>query len=92
MKNGVRFRATFSSTEAKQLWDEVKENIARLEACPRHQFEGRLKPAPGEKVLCIRCNGQMSHLDANQYLRGYQAAGGDPVDIWPGWEKQNAVS
>ncbi len=86
MKNGGRFRATFTSTEAKRLWDEVKENITRLEACPRHQFEvGTV--VPGEKVRCLNCRGQMSYLDAGQYLRGYQAAGGDPTDVWPGWSR-----
>lgn len=87
MKNGVNFRATFTSDEAKRLWDEVKENIARLESCPRHQFEAGT-PALGEKIFCINCRGQMSHLDARQYLRGYQAAGGDADDVWPGWSKR----
>lgn len=86
-------RRTFriSGVEARQLWEEVKANAAALDACKGHRFKDE-DVAPGEKHHCRACGGKMSIGDVMNYIRGYQAAGGDANDVWPGWEKRHAQS
>lgn len=71
----------------KEIHSEVRANISALDNCARHRF----RPEPvkmGQKVICLSCGGMMSLPDAGQYIRGCQAAGGNPDDVWPGWFKK----
>jgi hypothetical protein len=70
--------------EILSLWEEVKVNMAKLNACPRHRFT----PVPvklGDKFTCTVCGGVTGPTDLGNYIKGYRAHGGDADDIWPGW-------
>lgn len=72
--------------EFKELLKEVRDNAARLDRCPRHEYED--KPIRlGDTPVCVKCQGTMALTNIGQYIRGYQAAGQDPEDIWPNWSK-----
>jgi hypothetical protein len=76
--------------EILSMWDQVKINIAKLDACPRHRFE----PVPvrmGDKVRCDNCGGQISLVDLSHYVKGYRAAGGDVNDVWPGYDTRRSA-
>lgn len=69
------------------VWAEVRANQAKLNACLRHT----ISPDPrklGERVTCIHCGGMMSVTDMSMYVKGYEAAGGDCDDIWPGFRAE----
>lgn len=70
--------------DAKALLAEVRANLDRLEACPRHQFDAVPAVLLSDKHACLRCGGTMDVVAIGQYARGYKAAGGNPDDIWPG--------
>lgn len=66
--------------------EAIRLNRIKLDACPCHCFEVEgVQLAPGEKVRCSECGGFMSLTDANQYVRGFVAAGGDPLKVWASW-------
>lgn len=78
--------------DSQRRWAEAQANVERLNGCPRHHFvmtDEQVVAGPGalfgKKLTCHRCNGRMDMLGVNQYVRGYQAAGGNPNDILPGW-------
>lgn len=78
--------------DRQRLWAEAQANVERLNACPRHLFEmtdEQVNAGPaalfGKKLECHRCNGRMDMIHVNQYVRGYEAAGGNANDILPGW-------
>ncbi len=51
-----------------------------------HVFEtDNVKVTLGAKVRCKECGGSMSLVEANQYVRGFVAAGGDPFIMWATW-------
>lgn len=70
-------------------WEKAKANKRRLDACARHRFFSR-SPSEGspfgKSFVCLNCGGAMNFLSIGEYIEGYQAAGGNPNDIWPGWE------
>lgn len=68
------------------LWEEVKENVRRLDGCERHKFDAPLVKI-GEKLTCQNCGGVLSLSDISQYVRGFRAAGGDPELVYPGFFK-----
>lgn len=76
-------------TESKRLWDEITANNKKLNDCPRHFFTEMLASNLVErmrsKLNCQNCGGQISLLALNQYIRGFEAAGRDGNEIWPGW-------
>lgn len=77
-----------NNDEAVSLFERVKANRAKLDACPRHFFRCDLTPdeiraAFGQRLPCLRCEGTMLLTEINQYIRGYEAAGGNANDIWP---------
>lgn len=73
-----------SREEVLSIWDEVKANRAKLEGCARHRFEA--KPVKiGEKQTCMACGGEMTLVAVGDYIRGYEAKGGDADDVWPGY-------
>lgn len=72
--------------ESAALFAEVKANQARLDRCKRHLFE--LGPPPyrfGMKLTCQNCGGTIDAIKAFVYVQGYEAAGGDPNDVIPGF-------
>lgn len=75
------------SDESKRLWEEVKANSAKLNACRRHRFEYEAVKI-GQRIECAHCGGKLQLTDAGMYVRGYIAAGGNPEDVWPGWDRK----
>ena len=76
--------------DAKAIWEDVKANRARLDACPRHAFA----PLPvkiGQPVTCTVCSGTLGLVDVSYYIRGFVAAGGDPNVVWPNWKKDHTT-
>lgn len=67
--------------DAKALLSEVRANIAKLDACPRHRFSGPV--VFGKRSTCDHCGGTISNSDVHHYAAGYVAAGGDRLDILP---------
>ena len=77
----------------KERWAAAQENVAQLDACPRHRFvltDEQIAQGSGalfgKKLVCERCEGRMDLLHINQYIRGYKAAGGNPNDVMAGWQ------
>lgn len=67
--------------DAKATFEQIKANRAKLDACPRHAF-GELPPlAFGVKLTCQRCGGALGAIEAAQYARGFESAGGNPDEI-----------
>lgn len=78
--------------DAGKLWAEISANNDKLNACPRHFFElpdeaiaEGMGALFGKKLTCLRCHGSLRLTDINQYIRGFEAAGGNPNDVLPGW-------
>lgn len=71
--------------DMRKLWLEVKANSQKLNSCPKHRYHGNEHVKLGMRVTCLECGGQMQTADLASYIRGYEAAGGDANDIWPGW-------
>lgn len=70
--------------DAKVILDEVRINHARLKSCDLHVFD----PAtykPGKRMVCVKCHGELQSVRIGSYIDGYEAAGGDCNDIWPGY-------
>lgn len=74
-----------SKSDVKQIFEDVKANIAKLLACKRHRFTAGVRPAFGQKLTCQECGGTMGLMSAGEYIRGYEAAGGNADDVWPGY-------
>lgn len=74
--------------EALALWEQVKANRARIEACERHLFPGGHDVKLGQKHICLACGGSMHLTDIGSYIAGYEAAGGAADDIWPNYRKK----
>ncbi len=75
------------SPESQKIWDDVKVNRTRLDGCKRHLWLYE-KVTLGQPIKCEHCGGTMQLTDAGMYVRGYVAAGGNPDDVWPGWNKR----
>lgn len=74
----------FPASEA--LFAEVKANAERLAACKRHRVELGDPPYKfGMTVTCIGCGGTMKAVDLFRYVQGFEAAGGNPNDVVPGY-------
>lgn len=74
-----------SKDAIRGIWDDVKANSARLQACARHRFDGGFQI--GQKKVCLVCGGGMGLTDIGNYIRGYEAAGGNANDVWPDFHK-----
>lgn len=61
-----------SSEEANAIWQQVKENQRKLEACPRHDFSIDLKPdqSYGKRFCCSKCGGEVDHITKVWYETG----------------------
>lgn len=75
---------------ALTLWEEVKANRRRIDACERHLFPGGTDIKLGQKHFCLNCGGALQLTDIGPYIQGYEAAGGAADDIWPGYRKAKA--
>ena len=73
-------------TSTENLWQEVKENHAKLYNCPKHKFPEMTKvmAISNKLIICENCGGGMRSIDIQKYCRGYKAAGGNPDDICKG--------
>lgn len=67
--------------DRKSSFERIKENRAKLDACPRHDFGELPEIVFGLQLKCKRCEGLMDATRANDYARGYEAAGGNPDEI-----------
>lgn len=77
---------TQRATPLKIDFAAIKARVAREQACPKHRFE--IGPGPyamGVKYRCAHCAAEKRMYEIGDYVRGYQAAGGDPRDICPDW-------
>lgn len=76
-----------TTEQTKTLMAEIRANRDKLDACPKHLFE--IGPPPyrfGAKFTCSNCAGYMDAVQAFRYCQGYEAAGGDPNDVMPGFK------
>ena len=76
--------------------DRIARNRDRLNACRRHRFPAAIEGIEqgvgamfGGKSTCERCGGQLSLIELNQYVRGYEAGGGNGNEIIPGWRNDD---
>jgi len=75
------------SEQTKGIWAEVKANQAKRKQCKRH----RILPedwAFGRRITCRECGAWMQATDLIYYIEGYEAAGGNADDIWPGYRQE----
>ena len=64
-----------SKESVKELWAQVKENHARLESCPYHEFKQSKKTAmlrslTHQRYVCIHCGGEIDHQAYMWHERG----------------------
>ena len=93
LTNGLDKIAKFTGLTRSDMDDilvQVRANHAKLDGCKRHRFDGGKKVALGMKCVCLDCGGTMSLTDAGWYVKGYEAAGGEADDIWPGYHARSA--
>ena len=73
--------------ESRALFEQVKANRPKLDACPKHRFDVGDPPYRfGAKFTCTNCGGEMDAVQAFRYCQGFKAAGGDPNEVIPGYE------
>lgn len=61
------------SKDLKDIWEDVKENHRKLDSCPGpHDFVVKNPEARrmNQRMVCRKCKGEMTVLDANLYLKG----------------------
>jgi len=78
--------------DAQDRFQRIKLNNDRLNSCQRHEFpnaipgiENGVASMFGQKIKCIRCDGEADLLYVNAYIRGYEASGKSGNDIMRGW-------
>lgn len=70
--------------KASEILKEIRKNSSKVDGCDRHKFSGELMER-GNKYTCLNCGGKMNGTAVLYYIQGYEAAGGDCNDIYPGW-------
>jgi hypothetical protein len=75
-----------TNSEIGQIWQDVKANRIKRQACPRHTIAPNSYTF-GRKVTCLNCEATIQATEYMAYVEGYVAAGGEANDVWPGWEK-----
>lgn len=68
-------------SEILELWNEVRANRKKLNACPKHRFGSFVGTALRMKATCDNCGGTVPLSEAMIYADGYKAAGGNPDDV-----------
>lgn len=67
-------------------FEKIALNRVKLDCCEQHEFETHgVEVQIGKRVKCKRCGGEMSLIQANEYVRGFAAGGGNPELVWEGW-------
>jgi hypothetical protein len=75
--------------DSKALFAEVKANAAKLTACKQHHVDLGEPPYKfGMTCICTNCGGTMKAVDLFRYVQGFEAAGGNPNDVVPGYNPQ----
>jgi hypothetical protein len=78
--------AEMNKDEAAALFEQVKANRAKIDGCRKHRFDIGDPPYRfGQKFVCANCGGEMDAVQAFRYCQGYEAAGGDPNEVIPGF-------
>lgn len=74
--------------DSAKILAEIKANRERLDNCPKHAFDYPQDRALhfGEKLTCRNCGGVMDAVQAFRYCQGFEAAGGDPNEVIPGFK------
>jgi len=68
---------------SKERFLAIRFNRIKLDCCKQHKFNPVTLPLnPQGKVVCMNCEGYMDLGSANQYMRGFEAAGGDSNEVW----------
>lgn len=76
-----------NKNEAREMFEAVKANRAKIDGCARHRFEIGDPPYTfGQKFTCSNCGGTMDAVQAFRYCQGFKAAGGNPNEVIPGYE------
>ncbi|MFM0608676.1 hypothetical protein PQR05_29520 [Paraburkholderia sediminicola] len=80
MANGIEALANLTGlpeSEVQRIADEVRANLARLNACGAHTFV-RIEPAPPTrpKYRCEACGGAVDHHAYRWYALGLEHARG----------------
>ncbi len=65
--------------ELLKIWDDVKLNSAKLEACARHDFLPVYPGQFGTKFVCSRCAGLIDGMSARWYADGLAHAAATPT-------------
>lgn len=73
--------------DAKSLWEDVKANRRKIDECERHLVPGGTDIKLGQKHVCLNCRGALQLTDIGPYIQGYEAAGGQADDVWPGYRR-----
>lgn len=67
------------ATDFAKLWEDIKANHAKLDACSGHRF------GPPGSILrtrtCLKCGGTMDTAGISWYIQGWVHRGGDPKDV-----------
>lgn len=63
---------TITKTDVSQIWEEVKANHAKLDACPMHEFDAVPKPLHTllKDYFCKHCGGKIDSIAHTWYQRG----------------------
>jgi len=72
-------------------FNDIATNRIKLDSCKQHEFSAASVVElieHGQKVTCLNCEGEMHLGEANQYVRGFVAAGGNPNEVWEGWANE----
>lgn len=77
-----------SKGDLRDLWNEARANLEKLRGCSRHRFEPPEQYRPAQEIMCQACGGRIRLTDIALYIQGYEAAGGNADDIWPGFRTE----
>jgi hypothetical protein len=72
--------------DVRRIAEEVIANHRRRNSCALHYVEKQLadnKPPTRTLFVCKFCKGTFDYGYLGPYLAGYEAAGGDPQQVWP---------
>lgn len=85
--DGVKLLSDISGLsrgDVLSIWQQVKADKAKADACAKHRFAGG-GARIGGRYTCLSCGVAFSLTRIGDYIRGMQASGGDPNEVWPGW-------
>jgi len=76
-----------SPIDVKSIFEEVKANIAAWDSCPApHHVIEQIGDTHPMKFRCVHCGGTKG-TEVVQYIKGFEANGGDGSAIWSEWGK-----